>query len=261
VLRAFFGSFRSERLKLRRSLLGWLIVLGGSFVPVIMLAVRIKRREQMFAMHQAGVFWEKHWTESWESISIMMLPLLVVLVTTLILQVEYRNNTWKQVHASPQAWVTIFSAKLAVTLVALVEIFVVINAGLYVAGALPSLLLGGAGPSTSPIPFALLATRNAVYLVECLPIVAIQFLLALRFRNFLVPVGVGAAGWIFSLVLINTRFNYLVPYNYTGIDYLVSTGHRTSQNLPASLWVLSCGAFVVITLASYVIYSRREDKG
>ena len=258
---ALLRSLRSERLKLRRSLLGWLILLGGSFVPVIMFAVRIKRQEQMHALHRLGTFWEKHWTESWESISIMILPLLVVLVTTLIIQVEYRNNTWKKVHTSPQTWGTIYVAKMAVTLLALLEVFVVVNTGLWVAGALPGLLLGGAGPSSSPIPLALLATRNALYFVECLPIVALQFLLALRFRNFLVPVGAGVGGWILSLVLINTSYNYLVPYNYTGIDYLVSTGHRSDQNLPASLWVLSCGAFLGITLVSYVIYSRREDKG
>ena len=261
MLFALLRSFRSERLKLRRSLLGWLILLGGGFVPAIMFAVRIKRRQQLHDLHRMGTFWEKHWTESWESISILILPLLVVLVTTLIIQVEYRNNTWKQLHTSPQTWGTIYTAKMAVTLLALLEVFVVINAGLFVAGALPSLLLGGTGPSSSPMPIALLATRNALYYVECLPIVALQLLLALRFRNFLVPVGAGVAGWILSLVLINTRYNYLVPYNYTGVDYLVSTGHRSGQNLPASLWVLSCGAFVAIAFVGYVLYSRREDKG
>jgi hypothetical protein len=261
MLSSFFSSFLSERIKLRRSLLGWLILCGGSFVPAIMLAVRIRRQQQLSGWHSLGIFWEKHWVESWESISIMILPLMVVLLTTLILQVEYRNNTWKQVHASPQTWGTIFSAKLAVVLLALLQLFVVINLGLYLAGALPSLLFAGDGVSSSPIPWMRLLARDANYFLECLPIVAVQFMLALRFRNFLVPVGIGVAGWILSLVLINTNYNFLIPYNYTGIDYLISTGHRSGQNLPASLWKLACGTFTVLTLVSYAFYSRQADKG
>ena len=125
MLSAFFNSVLSERIKLRRSLLGWLILCGGSFVPAIMLAVRFRRQQQLPSWHRLGIFWERHWVESWESISIMILPLMVVLLTTLIIQVEYRNNTWKQVHVSPQTCGTIFSAKLAVVLLALFQLFAV----------------------------------------------------------------------------------------------------------------------------------------
>jgi len=258
---AFFNAFLSERIKLRRSLLGWLILCGGSFVPAIMLAVRIRRQQQLPSWHRQGIFWERHWVESWESLSIMILPLMVVLLTTLILQVEYRNNTWKQVHASPQTWGTIFSAKLAVVLLSLFQLFVVINLGLYLAGAFPSLLFSAEGTPSSPVPWMRLLARDSIYFIECLPIVGIQFMLALRFRNFLVPVGIGVAGWILSLVLINTNYNFLLPYNYTGIDYLISTGHRSGQNLPATLGKLACGTFAALTWVSYAFYSRQADKG
>ena len=259
---AFLNALISERIKLRRSLLGWLILCGGLFVPTIMFAVRMRRLPQLPVLHQAGVYWQRHWMESWESISIMILPLMVALIITLILQVEYRNNTWKQVHTSPQSWGMIFSAKLAMALWALLQLFLVLNAGLYLAGALPSLFVrGAAGPISSPIPFAFLLKLNASCFAECLPIVALEFLLALRFRSFLVPVGVGAGGWILSLVLINTPYNFVVPYNYTGIDYLIATGHRTGSNLPASLLVLSFGIFTVLTVVSHILYVRHKDKG
>ena len=261
MLSAFFNSVLSERIKLRRSLLGWLILCGGSFVPAIMLAVRFRRQQQLPSWHRLGIFWERHWVESWESISIMILPLMVVLLTTLIIQVEYRNNTWKQVHVSPQTSGTIFSAKLAVVLLALFQLFAVLNLGLYLAGALPSLLVGGEGARSSPVPWMRLLSQDVNYFLECLPIVAIQFMLALRFRNFLVPVGIGVAGWILSLVLVNTSYNFLIPYNYTGIDYLISMGHRSGHNLPTTLANLSIGTFAVLTLLSYSLYSRQADKG
>ena len=35
--------------------------------------------------------------------------------------------------------------------------------------------------------------EDALYFIDCLPIVALQYLISLRFKNFLVPVGAGAA--------------------------------------------------------------------
>jgi len=258
---AFCRSFLSERLKLRHSLLGWLLLLGGSFVPVIMFAVRMKQGSRLAAMHLAGTFWDKHWTESWESLSIMILPLMVVLLTTHILQVEFRNNGWKQVHASPQHPAMIFLAKLATVLVALAQLFLVVNLGLYLSGALPGLLKGGVGPASSPLHLGRILWLNATCYLECLPIVAIQFLLGWRFRSFLVPVGVGVAGWILSLVLINTKWNFLVPFNHTGIDYLIATGHLRGLELPVGLPWLSCGTFSLVTIASLTLFLRRGEKG
>ena len=237
------------------------LVLGGAFVPVIMFAVRLKQWSRLAAMHQAGTFWDNHWTESWESLSILILPLMVVLLTTHILQVEYRNNGWKQVHASPQHPAMIFLAKLATVLVALVQLFLVVNVGLYLAGALPGLLKAGVGPWPGPFHLGRILWLNATCYLECLPIVAIQFLLGWRFRTFLVPVGTGVASWILSLVLINTKWNLLVPFNYTGIDYLVATGHLKGLQGPVGLPWLSCVLFVLVTLASLALFLGRGDKG
>ena len=72
-----------------------------------------------------------------------------------------------------------------------------------------------------------------------------------------VPVGVGTAGWILALVVINTKYNFLVPYAYTGIDYLVALRHRSGANLPMSLGLLSLGVFAVVILAGQVLYFRK----
>jgi hypothetical protein len=261
MMTSFLASLQSERLKLKRSLLGWLVLAGGLFVPVIMLGVRLHQRQQLAAQYRAGTFWEKHWTQSWESISILILPLMIILIATLIVQVEYRNNTWKQLHASPQALVTIFLAKLSMVLSALLLFFVVLNAGLYLAGSLPVHFVEGVSPAASPIPYRLLLARNARFFVDCLPVVALQYLLALRCKNFLVPVGVGTAGWISSLVLINTPYCVVVPYGYAGVDYLFTSGYREGRSLPLNLQALALGTFAVFSLAAYGLYATRKDRG
>jgi len=247
-------AFRAERLKLRRSYTASAIVAGGLFVPAIMLAVRLHQNEKTAAMIRAGNYWMEHWKESWESISILILPLLTILVTTLIVQIEHRNNTWKQLHASPLSLPVIYLAKLAVLLVALAEIFVVISAGLFLAGWIP--MRGG----WNPFPAAELLLWNARFFLDMLPVVGIQYLLALTFRNFLAPMGAGVAGWILGLVVINSRYVIAVPYAYAGVDYLIRIGHRSGASLP-DVGMLSAATFLLSVAAGFSMYALARDRG
>ncbi len=195
---------RAEWLKQRRSLAGWLILAGGLFTPLIIFAVRLRQNRGLPTLYASSGFWEKHWTQSWESITIMILPMMGILITALVAQIEFRNNTWKQVHASPLRPAAVFFAKLAVILAMLLQLFVVLNAGVYLSAVLPALLLGHAQPA-DPVPAGLFLARNLRFFVDCLPVVALQYALALHFRNFMVPVGAGIGVWILTIGMFNTR--------------------------------------------------------
>ena len=59
-----------------------------------------------------------------------------------------------------------------------------------------------------------------LYFIDCLPIVAAQFLISLRFKNFLVPVGVGFLAWVGALASLPWKFGYLIPYTYCMLNYV-----------------------------------------
>ncbi|MEO8451507.1 MAG: ABC transporter permease [Gemmatimonadota bacterium] len=258
---AFFRCLASERLKLRRSLASWLILAGGLFVPVIVLAARLRRPSALPALYRSPDFWEKHWTQSWESMSILILPMMVILIAALVAQLEYRNNTWKQVHTSPQPLATIFLAKLMMILVMLVQLFVVLNVGVFLSGALPALLVKNSAAFAPPIPYALFAKRNLHFFIDCLPVVALQYLLSLQFKNFMVPVGVGLALWIGSIGFLNTSFNYAFPYALTGVDFLIDGKYRTATYLPVNVQSIAVASFVAVSLVSYVLYATKKERG
>ena len=257
---ALLRTVRAERLKLRRSLTSWAILAGGLFVPAIMLAVRYHQRARTASMLESGTFWRQHWLESWESISILILPLLLILVTTLVVQIEYRNNTWKQLHAAPLGIPTIYLAKLAVLLALLAAMFAVLNAGLFLAGALPLASIAGTA-GLDAFPARELLRWNARFFVDCLPLLGLQYALALRFRNVLVPLGVGVGVWIAGLVVINTRHVVWVPYGYVGVDWLVQAGHRKAATLPLAIPALAAFAFGASLVAGLTLYALHRDRG
>lgn len=257
----FLRVFRAERLKLRRSLTGWAILAGGLFTPAIMLAVRLHNAKDTAAMEASGTYWRRHWLESFESIAVLILPLLLILVGTLVTHLEHRHNTWKQLHATPVPLATIYAAKLLVLLVLVVEIFVVVDAGLLVAGAVPVKWVVGSWMPRGPLLDGELLRWNARFFLDCLPVVGLQMALTLRSRNVLVPLGGGVLAWIVALVVIKSRYIAAVPHGYLAVDYLVVAGHRKAGSLIASPPMLALAAFALSVAAGLWFYTRAADRG
>jgi hypothetical protein len=261
VVTTLWSSVRSEWLKQRRSAGLWLVVGAGFFIPALIIAVRLLRPAGLPAVYASADFWERLWTQSWESMSIFILPLVAMLCASLVTQLEYRNNTWKQVHASPQPFAAIYLSKLLMILVLVGGLLMCFNAGMFLAAIIPALVIPNVDWPAAPIPVAAFLKRNANYFVDALPIVALQYLLALRIRNFMVPLGIGMAIWILALGALVWDYNYLVPYSYAAIDYTWTVKSKVRHALPAPAFVFALGYFVVFTVAGYWIYATRSDKG
>lgn len=257
----FLNSFQSEWLKIKRSQAFWMVIIGGFFTPTIIIVARLINYKKLPTLYAAENFWDLLWKNSWESMAIFFLPLGAILTTSLIAQIEYKNNTWKQLHTLPLSYTTIFFAKLAVILVLMLLFFVLFNIGIYLAAIIPYLLVSGTPYPAQPVPYLSFIRANALYFIDSLPIVALQYLIALRFKNFLVPVGLGFVFWVGSLAALTWSYGYIIPYTYPMYSYL-STGVETKAVLPTvNIHWFAVGYFVVITIVSYVMYVGKQEKG
>lgn len=257
----FINSFQSEWLKKKRSLASWLVLVGAFFTPSIILVARLKNHAVLPALYVSDDFWRKLWNQSWESMEVFLLPIGIILATGLIAQIEYKNNTWKQVHTTPQAFTTIFFAKLLVILIMLVEVFVLFNLGVYLSAVIPSMLFGDIPYPSAPIPVAEFWNANVNFFVDCLPIVALQYLLSLQFKNFLVPVGAGFAIWFLGIGLLSWEYSYLFPYIHGAINFLTASGQFANRKIPVNIELLALIYFAALTAASWFLYVTKKEKG
>ena len=254
-------SVRSEWLKQKRSLTSWLVLGAAFFIPTLIAAVRLIRPAGLPEIYRAAGFWERLWVQSWESMSVFIMPLVIMLGASLIAQLEYRNNTWKQVHATPQPLAVIFIAKLFIILAMVVQLFFWFNVAIYLSGMIPALVFARVDAPASPIPYAHFLRQNAAFFVDVLPIVGLQYLLALRFRNFMVPMGVGMVIWITAIGALPWEYNYVVPYAHAVIDYTMTVQSRVAHALPAPVPAIASLYFAVFVLMGYVVYVTKGDKG
>src|SRR5690242_9203273 len=110
---AFWRSAYSEWLRGRRSFAPALVVLGALLVPTMLFLVRVLQgRTGRAAAWADDVFWEQLWKQAWESLAVLLLPLEVIVLTTLVTHQEHRYQAWKQVRATAQSDVAVIGAKL-----------------------------------------------------------------------------------------------------------------------------------------------------
>lgn len=258
---SFLNCFQSEYLKTKRSLAFWMVLVGGFFTPTIIIVARLINWNSLGPIYSSDEFWLLHWKNSWESVAIFFLPLGAILSTSLIAQIEYKNNTWKQLHTLPLNLTTIFVAKLAVIVVLMLQFFVLFNIGIYLSAMIPYVMVSGLQYPPQPIPYFNFLQENALYFIDCLPIVALQYLISLRYANFLMPVGLGFVFWVGSLAGLPWKYGYVIPYTYTMYNYL-KTGTSSKAAIPdVDIHLMAIVYFALFTIVGYILYVTKKEKG
>jgi hypothetical protein len=247
----FIYSVQSEWIKTKRSSASWLCIIGGFFIPLIYI-LKFCYDGNSINSYKVDI-WKLLFNQMWQNMATFLLPMGVILASSLITQLEYKNNTWKQVHASPQSFTTIFFSKLAVIGLMTLKFFLFFNIGILVAGILPSLLFDHKLPIQG-IPITYFLRANFNYFVTCLPILAIQYLISLKFNNFLIAVGIGLLGLIGSLIAMPWKYVYLFPYSYSPM-----TVFPGKKDFP--IYTYAFVYFAIIMIISYILYVSKKEKG
>lgn len=253
----FVHSFKSEWLKKKHSAAAALVWIGAFFIPLLMLIIRLKKFKDLASDNVSPGLWDWLYGLNWQFMAFFLLPLGVMLATSLITQLEYRNNTWKQVHTTPRDMSTIFLSKLSILLVMLVQFFLLFNIGIWLTGVLPAFFKGVAFPRV-PFPLGKFLRGSGYFFIDILPIVGLQYLVSLQFRNFLAPLGVGIALYVASVIAIEWEHGYMIPYNYSALEYLRNI--KGNRLLSANIHVWALAYFVVFIILSYILYRTKKDK-
>lgn len=246
----FINSFLSEWLKRRRSSAVWLTLFGGLFVPLIMLTSRLIRHKSTILANASEGIWEKTHNDIWQYMAYFLLPMGITLAASLITQIEFRNNTWKQTLTTPQSLSTVFWAKYLVVLIMLLQFFILLNIGIILAVFVPALVYGDVPFPKESYPFLPFLKGNAKLFVCILPVLALQYLLSLHIRNFIIPIVIGFGLTIAALIGINWEYGHWIPYTYAPYQFM---GDKMNGKFNFYYW--SIGYFSFFTLINYLLFS------
>ncbi|RYZ25616.1 MAG: hypothetical protein EOO10_17795 [Chitinophagaceae bacterium] len=246
-------SLRSEILKTRRTASLYFTLIGAAIVPFIFL-FNVLLDDDLDGTKKDplnGIFKLQA-----EMNGIAFFPWFIILVCTLLPQIEYRNNTWKQVFTSPFAKSTIYLSKFLniqlLLLLFLVSTHLFMLIALVVANLIDPALDLFARPLNG---FNVLANAYNAY-ISMMAICTIQFWMGLRFKNFIVPIAIGLALWLIGIVLVleykSSLGNYF-PYSFQ----IFHTFPKYKSSLNQVAWT-SCGYAGFFLLVGFLDFRRRR---
>lgn len=210
---SFAISIQAELLKTKRSTSFWLTIAAAGMMPGLFFLAHFFKPEG--AVKQLATDpWGTQFMWGWQSLNFFIFPLYVILICTLIPQIEFKNNTWKQVFASPQTLGTIYFSKFFTIHLMTFFFYLCFTGFMILSGVLTNLINSDFTFLSRPINWQKLATLSLKSYISILGISAIQYWASLRFKNFIVPVGIGLALLVASFIAMQFQWEhiYKLPY-------------------------------------------------
>ncbi len=257
-MNTFIHNFQSEWLRKKRSLASWLVITGGVFMPLISTIAVLVYPDKTIGNYDPKMFWETLYNNNIQLMAFFLMPMGVILTTSLITQLEHKNNTWKLLHALPISYMNVFFTKLILVLIMLLQFFIILNLCIWLSGTIPCLIVPSLKYPAGPFPWNYYLNNSLEYFVGLLPMVALQYVLGMMFKNFLIPFGFGMSMFVSGLFALKWEYAYTLPYNFTPLHNLQHTGADIKTPLPlasiALIW------FVSITIVGFLLYLNKKDK-
>lgn len=256
---SFIVSTQAEWLKTKRTASFWLSIIGAAFIPTLFFISFFTDSDA--AKGLANEPWEKFFIMGWQILCVFLLPMYIILVSTLITQIEYRNNTWKQVFASPQSLGNIFFSKFLTIHIMIVFCFLLFNGFMILAAVIGTLINPKLPFLDHPIDLELLFRLNVKTYVSILGISAIQYWLSLRFKNFVAPVGIGLALVIGGIVALNVQWAHITKYPYSFPTLTLDAIRKPGSPFWENHELNSIGFFLFFILLGFIDMKIRKEKG
>ena len=206
-------SIQSETLKIKRGATLYFTLLAAAIVPIIFLG---DIHFGSGADESGADLLNAIFTKSFRIMGSIFLPIFVIVVCTLLPQIEYRNNTWKQVFASPQSMANVYLAKyLQVQALILLHI-IAFNFYMWGVPFITSLTHSELDIFRNTIDWRAILVANINAWISILAVTAVQFWLGLRFKSFLLPIGIGFTFWLVGIMLLDIRSSNanFFPYSF-----------------------------------------------
>ncbi|MBJ6108826.1 ABC transporter permease [Hymenobacter sp. BT523] len=202
-------SLTADVLKLRRTPALWLTLASGVLPVLLNFCIFYFKGHLMLKPGADG--WVKYASMSWQTAAVL-LPLFVVLLTSLVVGVENKAEGWKHLFALPVGRLPVWLSKLLIILglnaLAQVLFVALLLAGGYLLQALrPELRLQQFAP-----PFHVLGVLLGRTYLATLGIVGVQYVLSKWQSGFVLPVAAGMAGWVAGLTLMRWEHVGWIPY-------------------------------------------------
>ena len=254
----YLSNTKNEVIKLKGTFAFWLTIISALIFPLLLFIVYLVKHEKLIP--DAGENpWDEFMFKQIKNVIPFLVPMFIVLITSLIIQVEHKSHGIKHLFSLPIPKWSVYFGKLTIVIFSIIVTYIYFFLAIVIFGN----LLGVFYPDLGFLDFQPDYWRSinmlGMSLIASLGIVGIQFWMSFRFKNFIVPLGIGMTMVIMGLIISRAPESIYFPYSYNVLS--ISLG----ENVPlifgfSSVIVYSLGCFVVTCILGYLDVKRLNVK-
>ncbi len=247
--------------KLRRTAALWL-ALGGGALPVLLNFLIFYFKGSLLTKPGQNP-WLTYVGMSWQTASVLLLPMFVVLLSGLVVNIENRAAGWKHLLAQPVGRGAVFGSKLLMLLqlnavAQVLYVVLLLASGVVLGWVRPELGFQQNSIALQPVLWMLGHTYLAT-----LGFLGIQYAAALVFQGFVGPLTLGIGGIVSALTLLRWEHIAVVPYAAPTLVLNAMGGKEVLTVNPAistAEWY-SLAWFAGALVVGYLVLHRRNISG
>lgn len=250
------SSLRAEFLKLKNTPILWLALAGGVLIAGFIFLIYCFNVDKFTAKPVSP--WIIYFDMSFMLTAMLVLVPYVILLTSATVHPEHDMNTWKYLYTIPLKKWNFYYGKLLTIVILMGFTFLIFFTFLILGAYLLDLIFPAYQFGGYPADIRdFLARLGHAYLAS-LGLVAIQYWFSVRWKSFILPVGIGLVGFIIAIFLIFFGQRYdlaaFLPHAYpilVGAEFgTESIGlDRFGGFLPVEFY--SVGCFVVFSALGF----------
>ncbi|WP_439130628.1 ABC transporter permease [Polaribacter sp.] len=256
----FTRSIKNEILKLKSTFTLWLAVISAVFIPVIYFFYYILKYKSLIPADGINP-WEKFMTQQIMVSCSLLTPLFIVLITSLIIQIEHKSSALKYLFSLPVPKWSIYFGKLTVSVLLVSFIYILFFLAMLIVGSIVGLIhnelnfLDYFPNYQKPLK---LVFRS---FFSILGIIGIQFWISFRIKNFIAPLGIGIILVISGLIVYKTGESLYFPYAYSSISlFPLSLEESTISLWFPKVTFISLSYFITFSILGFLSIRRMNIK-
>lgn len=250
---SFIINTKAEFLKSRRTLAYRAAFIAGTALPLL-YALGYILYTKPFTADLSTYPWEAHAKNCWQ-MGAAFFPMYVTVITSLVVQTEYKNNTWKLVYTQPRSYADIFFSKFVVIQLLIMGSLLLFNISIIASGYLSDIFRPQYSFFEVPPPIAAFAKITARIYIASLCITAFQYWLSLRFKNYITSLGIGIGLTIMAIAILKWDKVVYFPYAYPILTYFKA---MQTKGLANHEWYSLMGTAVALVFGFWNMVTRKE---
>lgn len=218
AISTFTHSFQAELLKIKRTPILYISLVGGIFVCGLIFMLHLLNPDNFIKEGQDP--WILYFDVGFMITSMVLLIPYVVLTMSSLTHFEHQSSAWKYLYSLPFSKANVYFSKLLLAILLIISTYLIYFLVVWLSAYIVDFIHPDYGFRNYTPNFSGWLTRLIHSFLSILGIAGLHYWMSVRWKNFITPVGIGLLGFIMAMICLMTgKYDYAswIPYAYPGM--------------------------------------------